>query len=39
MIGRLNTRVFPEPVNAIPIISRPVSLCSCMDNVDTEAKT
>ena len=26
MIGRVNTRVFPDPVNAIPIISRPDNL-------------
>ena len=26
MIGRAKTRVFPEPVNAMPIISRPFRL-------------
>ena len=25
-IGRVNTKVFPEPVNAIPIMSLPLSL-------------
>lgn len=26
IIGRVNTKVFPEPVNAIPIMSLPLRL-------------